>query len=326
MDLIAISNLPWDTAFRVGGGPELDPVDRTHVDRAGAVETWLAGAATRAVEAEGVGGAPTNVALAWAGLGGRASVIGPVAGDEHGARVRADLTRHGVALFELTPAPLRQAHSLAFARSGGERLFLATLPELPAPVRCDFTGWGGPGWLATSAYELHDAAMADLVMDSFERAAAAGRRLVVDLADPNFVRRRRPDLLRLVGLGLEVMLAGDDSLAVLLEQSPGRPVDASVARRLAGTLLITRGAAGARLVTGDLDRQFPTESVTPVDTTGAGDAFLGAFLMARSRGRNDEAAVRFAHTAAAAAVAVAGAHLPDDEWRTLSLRLGPAAD
>lgn len=285
------------------------------------MEEWLARAATVPPEVEGAGGAPTNVALAWTGLGGRAVIIGPVAGDAYGARVRADLARHRVELVAVDPPPRRQAHSLAFARDGGERLFLATLPELTGPLHCDDGRWAGPGWLVTSAYELHDPALADLVARGCGCAAAGGRRLVLDLADPNFVRRHRAGLRRIVGLGLDVLLAGPEALAALTGLDEAGPLPATAIAPLARTVLITQGAGGVRLVADGADRHFPAEPATPVDTTGAGDAFLGAFLAARARGWNDEAAARFALAAAARAITVIGAHLPESAWRELALRL-----
>jgi ribokinase len=51
----------------------------------------------------------------------------------------------------------------------------------------------------------------------------------------------------------------------------------------------------------------PAFNVTPVDPTGAGDAFCGAFATALSEGKSLEQALRFANAAGALAVTVAGA-------------------
>ncbi|MCB1422587.1 MAG: sugar kinase [Nitratireductor sp.] len=51
--------------------------------------------------------------------------------------------------------------------------------------------------------------------------------------------------------------------------------------------------------------------VTPLDTTGAGDAFNGVYLAARSAGRDLEAAIRQAHEAASSVVLHPGALKPD---------------
>ena len=327
MDLVALSNLPWDTYFPEGAGPPLDRSSRTHAGSAGEIEAWLAAAARRSIEGEGPGGAPTNVALAFAGLGGRATVVGPVAADRFGNRLRVELPRLGVDLAEIAPAPPRQPHSLAFASGGGERLFLASFPEFPGPVASPFTAWAGPGWLVTSAYELHHPSFRDFILDGFAKARAGGRSLVFDLADPNFVMRERAAIDRLVGLGLELMVGGPEALASLLECDPAR-LDPGRMAGLARTVLVTQGPGGVRTLSGGRDLHLEAEPVTPVDTTGAGDAFLGAFLAARSRRLGVVDSARFALTAARQSIGVIGAHLPVETWRRLGERLhawGPPA-
>lgn len=51
---------------------------------------------------------------------------------------------------------------------------------------------------------------------------------------------------------------------------------ASLLARGVGAVVVTEGARGARLVTREGETRIPPYPVTPVDTTGAGDAFCGA--------------------------------------------------
>ena len=43
------------------------------------------------------------------------------------------------------------------------------------------------------------------------------------------------------------------------------------------TVIVTMGSRGAMLLTADAVKHIAPVSVTPVDTTGAGDAFVGSF-------------------------------------------------
>ena len=68
-------------------------------------------------------------------------------------------------------------------------------------------------------------------------------------------------------------------------------------------VVIRRGAQGclARLRNGQ-ERAIPGYEVEAVDTNGAGDTHIGAFIAALSRGDNPFAAARYANAAAAIAV------------------------
>lgn len=74
-------------------------------------------------------------------------------------------------------------------------------------------------------------------------------------------------------------------------------------------LLVTRGAEGAEWIETATGRRLvqPAFRVTPVDTTGAGDTFAGAFAAARDGGLPPEAALRLAAAAAALQVTRPGA-------------------
>ncbi len=80
----------------------------------------------------------------------------------------------------------------------------------------------------------------------------------------------------------------------------GLPVDgveeiATAARSLIargiGTVVVTMGSRGALLVTGEAATAIPPVPVTPVDTTGAGDAFIGSFAHYTVAGLGLEAAL-----------------------------------
>jgi hypothetical protein len=81
------------------------------------------------------------------------------------------------------------------------------------------------------------------------------------------------------------------------------PID--LARVVAGVerLAVTRGAEGASVYRGDEHIEVPAFPVDAVDTTGAGDTFATAFILASSRlGLDDVEAARLASAYAAAGV------------------------
>ncbi len=72
-------------------------------------------------------------------------------------------------------------------------------------------------------------------------------------------------------------------------------------------VVVTLGARGARHLAGGAVSEVPAFPVTPVDTTGAGDCFLGTFLAARDAGASPAVALRRAAAAAAIKVTRRGA-------------------
>jgi ribokinase len=85
-----------------------------------------------------------------------------------------------------------------------------------------------------------------------------------------------------------------------------------------GTLVLTLGAQGARI--GDVT--VPAFPATPVDTTGAGDAFTAAFAVALAEGLADVEAVRWGCAAGAHMVERPGVIAGLPTRAQLELRLG----
>ena len=76
------------------------------------------------------------------------------------------------------------------------------------------------------------------------------------------------------------------------------------ARETGSRLLVTLGDEGAALVSPELDRvtRIRPPRVDPADTTGAGDAFVGAFVVGLASGLDEGDAVRFGNACAADSV------------------------
>jgi len=88
-----------------------------------------------------------------------------------------------------------------------------------------------------------------------------------------------------------------------------------LARRLRQGLVVTRGAAGALALLRDGIRiEVPALAIKPVDTTGAGDTFVGVLAAALDLGSPVEAALHRASAAAGLACLARGAQtaMPDE--------------
>ena len=75
----------------------------------------------------------------------------------------------------------------------------------------------------------------------------------------------------------------------------------------AAKVIITLGAQGALFANGTGIEHFPALQVKAVDTTAAGDTFVGGFAAALAAGKSEAEAIRFGQVAAALSVTRAGA-------------------
>ena len=98
------------------------------------------------------------------------------------------------------------------------------------------------------------------------------------IRDVSFLVPNETELAILTGLPFQT----DDAIAVAARTRMAKGI---------GTVIVTLGARGALLLTPDETKAIAPISVTPVDTTGAGDAFVGSFARYFAAGLSLEAAL-----------------------------------
>jgi ribokinase len=132
-------------------------------------------------------------------------------------------------------------------------------------------------------------------------ARAEGTRTVLN---PAPARPDLPDEL----LGLSDVFCPNQSEVALLTDRPADTVDeaadaaALLRERGAHTVLVTLGENGCLVSDSDGVEHLPGESVEAVDTTGAGDAFVGALATFLARGDSLRDSARWANRVAALSV------------------------
>ena len=105
----------------------------------------------------------------------------------------------------------------------------------------------------------------------------------------------------------DIICPNETEAALLTGRAVDSLEDAEIAgRMLLGrgpkTVILTLGGRGCLLVTHDRAMHIPAESVTAVDTTGAGDAFVGSLAFFLAAGTAIETAARRANQIAAVSV------------------------
>jgi ribokinase len=246
------------------------------------------------------GGKGANQAVAATRAGGRCVAVAAVGDDAFGAVLRAGMAETGIdtALVRVSPAPSGVA--LIAVDDAGENQILV------APgANATLTGLA-PAELAAIAYA--DALVCQLeipvetVTEAARAARAAGTPVVVNAAPA----RELPEALLDATDLLVVNLTEAQVVTGLADGTPDMLVDRLV--EMAPRVVLTLGAAGARY--GDRDGTrlaVPAPVVSAVDTTAAGDAFVGALTVAWLEGRPIEAALRWACAAGAVCARTLGA-------------------
>jgi sulfofructose kinase len=236
------------------------------------------------------GGMAANAAVAIARLGGKAELWSRVGDDAAAQAIRAGLrAEHVDVRYVQAFEGIRSSTSAIVVDDGGERLIVGQRDAgMPS----------GTSWLPLERVKAADAVLGDIrwlegVRTVFGRARKDGVPTVLD-ADLG-AREALADLLRLTDYAIL-------SEPALREFAPG----SSDAERLEHILALGPGHAGVTLgPAGYLWRaregggQVPAFSVSVTDTTGAGDAFHGAFALMLAEGRPVAESARLAAAAAA---------------------------
>lgn len=117
---------------------------------------------------------------------------------------------------------------------------------------------------------------------------------------------------------IDYLIPNESEAAILSGIAVGSLASAETAARSllasgAGKVIITLGEQGVVLASGQGVEHFAAPRVTAVDSTAAGDTFVGGFAAALAQGCDEAEAIRFAQRAAALSVTRAGAQpsIPD---------------
>lgn len=102
----------------------------------------------------------------------------------------------------------------------------------------------------------------------------------------------------------DVLCPNEPEAELLLGQAVSDPAEASrtLRERGCGAVVLTLGKRGCLISTADGERLIPAPAVDAVDTTGAGDAFVGTLAVRLARGDSLDDAAAYANRAAALSV------------------------
>jgi ribokinase len=256
--------------------------------------------------AQVAGGKGGNQAVAAARLGAQVSMLGCVGADANGAQLRAGLEAEGI--------------DCAAVETGREATGVALIVVDDASQNAIVIVAGSNGEVTPDTIARHEAvlAAADVVicqletpLDTVQAALTTARRLgkTVILNPAPATGPLPAEWLPLI----DYLIPNELEAATLTGLPVGSPEEAATAAavlRAAGArnVLVTLGPRGVQAaLEGAAPALYDAPKVKAVDTTAAGDTFIGGFAAQLAQGASVDAAIRFAQRAAALSVTRAGA-------------------
>lgn len=251
------------------------------------------------------GGKGANQAVAAARLGAHVAMVGCVGNDDYGVQLRDALLAEQIDC---------QAVSIVDDSSGVALIVVDDNSQNAIVIVA-----GANGAMTPAVIDRFDAVLqnADVIICQLEipdatvgyalkRARALGKTVILNPAPAS--RPLPADWFA----AIDYLIPNESEAAAL----SGLPVDSlqtaeSAASHLislgAGKVIITLGAEGSLFANGKGFEHFPAPKVKAVDTTAAGDTFVGGFAAALASGKSEAEAIRYGQIAAALSVTHAGA-------------------
>lgn len=249
--------------------------------------------------------------------GAEVAMVGRVGSDDFGALLRAELERHGVDCTHLYTGAQGTSLGIPILDPSGANAIIGVPRASAFLTSAEVTNAAG-AIRAADVLLLQLEVPLDACFTAISLAASANTLVVWN---PAPAVHRLEDFLPDAVTGSVHWITPNEIEATQLSGTTVADVDSAreaamrIRTRYPGLgVVVTLGALGAFATASDHQEvHVPAYPLTAVDTTGAGDAFTGAFAVALAEGRDLESAVRFGCAAGGLATTTLGAapSLPD---------------
>jgi fructokinase len=242
------------------------------------------------------GGAPANVAVAIARLGGASRFIGKLSEDGFGqmlAQVLID--NHVDTLYLKTTRQAPTSLAMVTLLANGERQFTfyrtGTADALLEVSDLDWNAWQDAVICHAGSVSLSIEPSRSATLAALDYTRQAGCIATFDANVRPALWASNADIQEAIEdvIGRTDVLKFSSEEAVFMGELEALPATGPDVKQLytlgvdlltrgPSLVIITRNAQGALLMTADFQVEVPAPPVSPIDTTGAGDAFMGAIL------------------------------------------------
>ncbi|MGA5485705.1 MULTISPECIES: ribokinase [Pseudomonas] len=251
------------------------------------------------------GGKGANQAVAAARLGAKVAMIGCVGNDDYGVRLRDALLAEHIDCEAVSVVEDSSGVALIVVDDNSQNAIVIVA--------------GANGAMTPAVVDRFDAVLqvADVVICQLEipdatvghalkRARELGKTVILNPAPASrplpadwfaaidYLIPNESEAAALSGLAVDSLQSAETAATQLIAMG-------------AGKVIVTLGAQGSLFANGNGFEHFPAPTVKAVDTTAAGDTFVGGFAAALADGKTEAEAIRYGQIAAALSVTRAGA-------------------
>jgi ribokinase len=249
------------------------------------------------------GGKGANQAVAAARQGTSTAMVGRVGNDSFGPELINNLKQNGVeTAYVQTDPESASGTAIIVVDANGQNSIVLSPGGNGKVTPADVHG------ISFSAYKLLLLQLeipVEAVLAAAQRAKDSGLRVLLNpaparplpnelLALPDFLVPNESELSLLTDLPVNDIPSAEHAAQTLLERG-------------IQTVIVTLGANGALIVNKESTKHIPSFKVDVVDTTAAGDAFIGGFASALLQNKSMEEAVRYGCACGALAATKFGA-------------------
>lgn len=255
------------------------------------------------------GGSAANSVIAFAQFGGKGAFSSLLGTDTYGTFYADEFLQLGIHLQASAISGQQTGTCVVMITPDSERTLNTTLAVNShyGPIHVDEEVIKASEWLYIEGYKLTDDSGAEAV----DRAAFYARKHSTNIAvscSDRFVVDVFGDQLNSILKHTDLVFCNEVEGQALAQEESLEAAHAALRSRFRNVVL-TMGDRGSHISWNGHQVQVPSYPIVPVDATGAGDMFAGAFLYGVLHRHHPEHAGRLASYAAAQVVAQYGARL-----------------
>ncbi|MEO0542736.1 MAG: 5-dehydro-2-deoxygluconokinase [Pseudomonadota bacterium] len=261
-----------------------------------------------------LGGSAANIAVGISRLSGKSALLTRLSDDPVGAYCIKQLENYGVSTEFISHSIDQTRSSLALSEARVENHRTLIYRNNASDLTLSTEDLFGIDWAAWNALVITGTALAQepsrsATFEALRSAKAHRLQTIIDVDYRPYSWASPEDaattLMRAAEL-CDVIVANDEEFAVLANGGDGYAIAERLASRKGRIVVYKMGSNGSHTFADGERIETGIRKVQPLKPTGAGDAFLAAFLSALSAQRPLADAVDFGSTAAALVVTRAG--------------------